>query len=80
MRCKVQLIVAGQVFYEEVRAIDYQAVSFLGMLFNCFHSNYRDYLFTKASTHELGSFAMMAFEIDSLLDSITVFVRERLLK
>ena len=24
MRCKVQLIVAGQVFYEEVRAIDYQ--------------------------------------------------------
>ena len=24
MRCKVQLIVAGQVFTEEVRAIDYQ--------------------------------------------------------
>ena len=24
MRCKVQLIVAGQVFYEEVRAIAYQ--------------------------------------------------------
>tara|TARA_Y100001937_G_scaffold105743_1_gene146865 strand:- start:689 stop:829 length:141 start_codon:yes stop_codon:yes gene_type:complete len=24
MRCRVQLYVAGQVFYEEVRAIDYQ--------------------------------------------------------
>ena len=24
MRCKVQLIVAGQVFTEEVRAVDYQ--------------------------------------------------------
>ena len=25
MRCRVQLIVAGQVFNEEVRAVDYQA-------------------------------------------------------
>ena len=24
MRCRVELYVAGQVFYEEVRAIDYQ--------------------------------------------------------
>ena len=34
MRCRVELYVAGQVFYEEVRAIDYQEARQLALARN----------------------------------------------